>query len=37
MLVSSSNVREILNNLALYRWWNEAPVWGHGVVESRGT
>jgi hypothetical protein len=33
---SSSRVREILNNIALYRWWNEAPIWGHGVAESRG-
>ncbi len=30
----SSRVREALAKVALYRWWNEAPIWGHGVVES---
>jgi hypothetical protein len=32
----SSQTREILGNIALYRWWNEAPIWGHAVVEVRG-
>ncbi len=29
---SSSLVRQYLGEIALYRWWHEAPVWGHGVV-----
>lgn len=33
---SSSRVRGILNRMALNRWWNEAPLWGHGIIEPRG-
>jgi hypothetical protein len=29
----STRVRETLQEIALYRWWNEAPIWGHGVTE----
>lgn len=29
----SSRVREALGRIALDRWQDEAPVWGHGVVE----
>jgi hypothetical protein len=32
----SSRTREMLGNIALHRWWNEAPIWGHAVVELRG-
>lgn len=30
---SSSRVRSALQRIAIHRWWNEAPVWGHGIVE----
>ncbi|WP_052128374.1 capsular biosynthesis protein [Neosynechococcus sphagnicola] len=30
---NSSRVRDALGRIALDRWWNEAPIWGHGVVE----
>ena len=30
----SSRVRETLAKIALYRSWNEAFLWGHGVVEQ---
>jgi hypothetical protein len=30
----SSRVRQTLAQIALERSWNEAPVWGHGVVEQ---
>lgn len=30
---SSSRVRSILQSIAVHRWENEAPVWGHGTVE----
>lgn len=33
---SSSQVREVLGRIALERWWNEAPLWGHGIVDPRG-
>lgn len=33
---SSSEVRETLGRIALYRWWNDAPIWGHGITETRG-
>jgi hypothetical protein len=29
----SSRVRSALQNIALHRWLNDAPIWGHGVVE----
>ncbi|MBD2165753.1 O-antigen ligase family protein [Calothrix membranacea FACHB-236] len=32
---SSSRVREILGRMALERW-GEAPIWGHGIVETTG-
>ncbi|RTL73197.1 MAG: O-antigen ligase domain-containing protein [Hyphomicrobiales bacterium] len=31
---ASSRVRSILQSIALHRWWNEAPIWGHGIVEK---
>jgi hypothetical protein len=34
--MDSSRVREALGRIATTRWWEEAPVWGHGIVE-RGT
>ena len=33
MRADSTRVRETLGGIALERWWTEAPVWGHGVVE----
>lgn len=32
----SSKVRTVLGRIALYRWQNEALIWGHGTVEERG-
>lgn len=32
----SSKVRSILSDIALYRWWNEAPIWGHGIPDNPG-
>lgn len=31
---SSSRVRATLQSIAIHRWWNEAPIWGHGIVEK---
>jgi hypothetical protein len=31
---ASTRVRTALENLAVQRWRSEAPIWGHGVVES---
>lgn len=31
---ASTRVRAALENIALQRWQDEAPIWGHGVVES---
>lgn len=31
---ASTRVRTALENLAVQRWSAEAPIWGHGVVES---
>lgn len=31
---ASTRVRSALENLAVQRWQAEAPIWGHGVVES---
>ncbi len=28
----STRVREALGRIAVERWWDEAPIWGHGVV-----
>lgn len=33
MRADSTRVREVLGEIALERWWTEAPIWGHGVVE----
>ncbi|MEL6663107.1 MAG: O-antigen ligase domain-containing protein [Pseudomonadota bacterium] len=33
MRADSTRVREALGEIAIDRWWTEAPVWGHGVVE----
>lgn len=30
----SSRVRETLGRIAVQRWQNEAPIWGHGVVRQ---
>lgn len=32
----SSEVRAALGRIALYRWQNEALIWGHGTVGDRG-
>lgn len=32
----SSRVRAALGRMTLDSWWNEAPVWGHGINTSRG-
>jgi hypothetical protein len=32
----SSEVRATLGRIALYRWQNEALIWGHGTIEARG-
>jgi hypothetical protein len=29
----SSRVRKVLQDIAVHRWWNEAPWFGHGTVE----
>lgn len=31
---ASTRVRAALENIAYQRWQSEAPIWGHGVVES---
>eukprot|EP01035_Chromulina_nebulosa_P060406 gene60406-82652_t len=31
----STRVREALGRIAIERWWEDAPIWGHGVV-TRG-
>ena len=33
MRADSTRVRELLGDIAVTRWWTEAPVWGHGIVE----
>lgn len=33
MRAGSSKARDALEGIALYRWWNEAPIWGHGISE----
>ena len=33
MRADSTRVRELLGDIAITRWWTEAPVWGHGIVE----
>jgi hypothetical protein len=32
--IGSSRVRETLGRIAVDRWRDEAPVWGHGIVEK---
>ncbi|HEY9770130.1 MAG TPA: O-antigen ligase domain-containing protein [Coleofasciculaceae cyanobacterium] len=32
----SSKIRSVLQRMALYRWQNEAPVWGHGSISASG-
>lgn len=29
----STRVREALGRIAVDRWWDEAPIWGHGIVQ----
>lgn len=31
--VDSTRVRDVLARIAVDRWQNEAPIWGHGIVE----
>ncbi|MEL6859434.1 MAG: O-antigen ligase domain-containing protein [Pseudomonadota bacterium] len=33
MRADSTRVRELLGDIAIQRWWTEAPIWGHGIVE----
>jgi hypothetical protein len=33
MRADSTRVRELLGEIAVTRWWTEAPIWGHGIVE----
>ena len=33
MRADSTRVRETLGEIAMERWINEAPIWGHGIVE----
>ncbi|RIJ29623.1 O-antigen ligase domain-containing protein [Henriciella algicola] len=33
MRADSTRVREALGEIAVHRWWTEAPIFGHGVVE----
>lgn len=33
MRADSTRVRELLGEIAITRWWTEAPIWGHGIVE----
>jgi len=33
MRADSTRVRKVLGEIAVERWWTEAPIWGHGVVE----
>jgi len=33
MRADSTRVREMLGEIAMERWWSEAPIWGHGIVE----
>ena len=32
----STRVREALGRIAVDRWWDEAPIWGHGIVVRGG-
>ncbi|MHC5755013.1 O-antigen ligase family protein [uncultured Nostoc sp.] len=33
----SSEIRARLRRMAQDAWWNEAPIWGHGRMEARGS
>ena len=33
MRAGSNRVRQALNDMAFDRWWTEARIWGHGIVE----
>lgn len=33
MRADSTRVREALGRIAVDRWYHEAPIWGHGIVE----
>lgn len=32
----SSRVRNVLYRMTIKRWWNDAPIWGHGRVTEEG-
>lgn len=32
----SSRTRNALQEIALDRWWQDAPIWGHGTIEPKG-
>jgi hypothetical protein len=32
----SSRVRNVLYRMTIKRWWNDAPIWGHGRVAEKG-
>ena len=34
--INSNVVRDRLAAIGLYRWWNEAPIWGHALREDEG-
>lgn len=31
--LASSRLRKVLAEIGIYRWWNEAPIWGHGIQD----
>lgn len=33
---SSSKIRGLLADIAIYRWKTDAPIWGHGATEAKG-
>ena len=33
---ASSRVRTALGNIAVHRWWTEAPIFGHGILDPGG-
>ena len=33
---ASSRVRTALGNIAVHRWWTEAPIFGHGILDRGG-
>lgn len=30
---ASSRLRNVLGEIGIYRWWNEARIWGHGIQD----